>query len=66
MKLDPADLIDANDVAKIIGISRGSNVSIYRRRYPEFPEPVVDKGRCMLWHRPDVEAWARTTGRLPG
>jgi len=41
VKLDPADLIDANDVAKIIGISRGSNVSIYRRRYPEFPEPVV-------------------------
>lgn len=25
--------------------------------------PVVDKGRCLLWLRQDVERWARATGR---
>jgi predicted DNA-binding transcriptional regulator AlpA len=65
MKIDPAELIEAREVAEIIGLSRGSNVSLYRRRYPDFPEPVVTKQACVLWLRSDVEAWAKATGRLP-
>lgn len=64
--VDPANLIDAHGVAEVLGLNRRSSVSVYRRRYEDFPEPIVDMGagRCLLWLRPDVEAWARRTGRL--
>jgi predicted DNA-binding transcriptional regulator AlpA len=53
--------------AALLGLSQRQSVALYRRRYPnEFPQPVIvmGKGRCMLWLRPEVEAWARATGRL--
>jgi len=60
--IDPADLLHPREVADIIGIAAGG-VSVYRNRYDDFPEPVIDKGRCVLWLRADVEAWA--AGRPP-
>jgi predicted DNA-binding transcriptional regulator AlpA len=63
--IKPSDLIDVREVAKIIGMNNPGGVSVYRRRYSDFPAPVVNRGRCVLWLRRDVEAWARTTGRLP-
>jgi predicted DNA-binding transcriptional regulator AlpA len=65
VKIDPADLLDANEVAGLLGLAHRQAVSTYRSRYADFPEPVVVKAACVLWHRPDVEAWARKTGRLP-
>lgn len=59
-KVDPAELIDAADVAPIVGLTNPKGVHVYRRRYDDFPEPAVDKGRCVLWVRKDVEAWAAT------
>ena len=64
MKVDPAELLDIREVAAIIGLDNPNGVSVYRRRYPDFPTPVVDKGRCLLWRRQDVEAWARDSGRI--
>ena len=61
-KIDPAELIDAAEAAPIIGIRNPKGVGIYRRRYPEFPTPVVDKGRCVLWLRDEIEAWAAGRG----
>lgn len=65
--VDPDDLIDANEVAKLIGLSRSTEVSIYLKRYPDMPRPVYDRGanRTKLWLRPQIEAWAatRTTRR---
>jgi predicted DNA-binding transcriptional regulator AlpA len=60
-RVDPAELVDAHVVASILGLSSPSAVSVYRKRYEDFPQPVVDmgKGRCLLWLRHDVEAWAR-------
>jgi predicted DNA-binding transcriptional regulator AlpA len=58
---DPADLIDAQGVAEMLGLKgAGRAVSVYRSRYDDFPEPVIDlgRGRPMLWLRADVEAWA--------
>ena len=55
--IDPDDLIDPAEVAAIIGLTNARGVSVYRRRLG-FPEPVVDRGRCVLWRRADVEAWA--------
>lgn len=65
-KVDLADLIDAGQVADLLGLSRRGAISTYRSRYDDFPEPVrsSDGGRCLLWLRQDIEGWARATGRL--
>lgn len=59
--VDPADLIDSHGVASVLGLTNPRSVSTYRKRYVDFPTPVVDMGvgRCLLWLRGDVEAWAR-------
>jgi hypothetical protein len=59
------DLIDAQEVANIIGLAHRNAVSGYQRRYAEMPRPVVDLGpnRPLLWLRPEIESWAR--GRPP-
>lgn len=59
-KIDPGELLDASDVADALGLSSPRAVSVYRARYEDFPEPVVVKGsgKCVLWARSDVEAWA--------
>ena len=63
-KVDTEDLIDSPEVAVLLGLSRYNAVSEYRRRYADFPDPVVRKGRCLLWRRRDIEAWAkRRTGK---
>jgi hypothetical protein len=64
-KVDVDDLITASDVAALLGLAHRQEVSVYRSRYPGFPAPVVDlgPGTPLLWLRPEVEAWARKTGR---
>jgi glutathione-regulated potassium-efflux system ancillary protein KefG len=69
-KVDVEDLIDAQEVATILGLAHRNTVSEYQRRYLEMPRPVVDRrgGRLKLWLRPDLERWAshhrdRATGR---
>ncbi len=64
MKVDTEDLLDASEVAHLLGLSHRTAVSAYRGRYPDFPAPVIEKSRCVLWRRRDMEAWARATGRL--
>jgi predicted DNA-binding transcriptional regulator AlpA len=58
--VDTKDLIDARDVARILGLSQPGNVSLYQRRYADMPRPVVTlgRGRCMLWLRSELEEWA--------
>ncbi|MEM9714493.1 MAG: hypothetical protein AAGA17_19885 [Actinomycetota bacterium] len=53
------DLADAREVAELIGLSHPNSVSLYQRRYPDMPRPVVDlgRGRPRLWLRPDIAAW---------
>lgn len=55
--IDPDDLIDSTEVARGIGLTNPRGVSVYRKR-PGFPEPALERGRCLLWLRADVEAWA--------
>lgn len=54
------DLIDAHDVAEILGLSHPNSVTTYLRRYDDMPKPAVDrgKGRARLWVRQEIEAWA--------
>ncbi len=60
-KIDPADLVDALAVAEMLGLSQRTAVSLYRRRYDDFPDPVLDlgRGRPQLWLKADIEEWAR-------
>lgn len=57
------DLIDAHDVAEILGLTHRNTVSQYQTRYPDMPRPVVNlgRGRPMLWLRPEIERWQTTT-----
>jgi predicted DNA-binding transcriptional regulator AlpA len=60
------DLIDAHDVARILGLSHRNTVSLYMRRYADMPRPVIDlgRGRPSLWLRPEIERWhARQAAR---
>lgn len=58
-KIDTSDLLDAGEVADLLGLARRQAVSTYRARYEDFPAPIVSKnsGMCDLWSRADVEQW---------
>lgn len=53
------DLVDARAIAELLGLSHTNSVSLYQRRYPDMPRPIVNlgRGRPCLWHRPAIEAW---------
>lgn len=59
--VDLDELCDAQEVAKILGLSRATAVSVYMQRYPDMPRPVFTRGgtRARLWLRPEVIAWNR-------
>ena len=56
---DPDELIDAAEVARILGLAHRNSVSTYRSRYPDFPvgRPSPAGGRTLLWNRGDILAW---------
>lgn len=58
MRVDTDELVDATEVAPMIGLSNPRGVSVYRDRYENFPAPVVEKRQSVLWRRRDIEAWA--------
>jgi glutathione-regulated potassium-efflux system ancillary protein KefG len=64
-RVNTEELIDAVGVAEILGLAQRTSVSVYQRRYPDMPRPVVDlgPGRPRLWLRPQIQEWARRTGR---
>ena len=57
--VDVEDLIDAHEVAAILGLQQSNSVTTYLRRYADMPRPVVERagGRTRLWVRHDVERW---------
>jgi glutathione-regulated potassium-efflux system ancillary protein KefG len=59
------ELVDAHDVADLLGLTHANSVSTYQKRYAEMPRPVVDlgSGRCKMWRRSEIIAWAKNTGR---
>jgi predicted DNA-binding transcriptional regulator AlpA len=65
-RVQTEDLIDAQGVADVLGLSHRNTVSSYQKRYPDMPRPVVTlgKGRTLLWLRSEIDVWARKTGRL--
>jgi hypothetical protein len=39
VQIDTDDLIDARDLAVLLGLSHPNSVSLYQRRYPGMPRP---------------------------
>lgn len=66
--VDTAELVDAQGIAEMLGLSHRNTVSTYQRRYPDMPRPVVDlgKGRPRLWLRGDIALWAERHSRRVG
>lgn len=66
-RVDTDDLIDAQEVAELLGLAQRNSVSLYQRRYADMPRPVVERGggRTKLWLRSEIERWQaqRGTGR---
>ena len=52
-------LIDAGEVATILGLTHRNSVSTYRSRYPDFPagRPAPGGGRSRLWTREEILDW---------
>lgn len=70
MQVNTEDLVDASEVAEILGLGQRQSVNTYRKRYADFPEPVLTKnsGLCTLWLRQNIEDWRasrRHTARKP-
>lgn len=66
-RVDTDDLIDAYEVAEILGLSHRNSVSLYQRRYGDMPRPVVERGggRTKLWLRSELERWAAVRKARP-
>jgi hypothetical protein len=64
-RIDTEDLIDAAGVAGLLGLAKRSSVSLYQKRYPHMPRPLVDlgAGRSRLWSRRAIESWMATVDR---
>jgi len=59
-RIDKRDVIDAQGVADLLGLAQRNTVSLYQRRYPDMPRPVIDmgRGRCKLWSKAEIQNWA--------
>ena len=66
--VDTDELIDAQGVADLLGLAQRNTVSLYQRRYPDMPRPVVDlgRGRCKMWLRREIRDWDRGRSGMVG
>jgi hypothetical protein len=64
-KVDADDLVGAAEIAARLGLSHRESVHTLRKRDASFPQPVARLRTALVWAWPDVEKWARQTGRLP-
>ena len=60
MKVDPVGTVE---IAARLNVTRKA-VDAWRNRNLGFPDPRWTVGGRPAWNWPDIEAWARTTGRL--
>jgi predicted DNA-binding transcriptional regulator AlpA len=57
------ELVGATEIAECFGLGKSTVVHDWRRRYPDFPQPVARLKGVVIWAWPDVEKWANATGR---
>jgi len=65
-RVNTEDLVDAQGVAELLGLSHANSVITYLRRYEDFPRPVIDLGerRVKLWSRKSILAWRSVRRRV--
>jgi predicted DNA-binding transcriptional regulator AlpA len=61
--IDPSQIVGSAEIAKRLGVRR-ETVLLWRRRHEDFPKPIAELEQALVWSWPDVEDWARATGRL--
>ena len=57
-------LVGASEIKKRLGLTRTQVVHVWRQRYADFPAPVATLDMGLVWSWPEIERWARKTGRL--
>jgi len=64
-RVDIEDLVDAHQVAALLGLARATSVHVYQRRYPDMPRPVLEREglRARFWLRSEILAWNKTRYR---
>jgi hypothetical protein len=63
-KIDVENLVGAAEIAERLGFEPRT-VHAWTHRHADFPAPIAKLRQAMIWNWPDVEAWARKTGRPP-
>lgn len=58
-------LVGASEIAKRLGLKQRQGVHMWQKRHPDFPQPVAKLDMGTVWYWPEVERWAKKTGRLP-
>lgn len=61
--MDVEDLVGTAEIAERLGVKRPQVVHDWMRRHEGFPEPVATLSNIRVWAWPDVERWAKATGR---
>ena len=62
-RYDIDELVGAAEISQRLGCAKNV-VHGWERRDATFPRPVARLTMGKVWHWPDVEAWARRTGRM--
>lgn len=62
-KVDVNDLVGAAEIAERLSVDPRT-IHQWHHRHDAFPEPVARLRQALVWSWPDVERWARATGRL--
>jgi hypothetical protein len=63
-RVEVDQLVGAAEIADRLGVAPRT-VHDWGRRSLGFPAPVAKLKVALVWAWPDVEKWARKTGRLP-
>ena len=63
-RVDSDDLIDAVGIADRLGLAQPQTVHLWRKRYSDFPSPVAEFTRLLVWDWSEVRQWAQETGRI--
>jgi predicted DNA-binding transcriptional regulator AlpA len=55
-------LVGVTEIAQMLGVSPQRVIQLCQK--PDFPEPTAVLANGRIWHRADVEEWAKQTGRI--
>ncbi len=60
--VDVDELVDAHEVARMLGLGHANSVHLYQKRHADMPRPAIDRGprRARLWIRSEMVGWIQT------